>query len=291
MASSSSPRYPECKICSYKQTRDRTPVPIYHHHWSTRQVRVLQGVEYSSRNRKYLCPSCVETHLVAMPYGLDICLSDSTLHNFHQPRDPGVICPPDSSHVDWVTIPGAKVEDLLVAWRAEYSRVSRPMRVLLVAGLNDLIKGGDFESLTRDIKRFQDNVSHQNNFHPGKSNSFAVAPLLPAPKLVWYTDNGPTSSTYVNRIEEMTRINEWIQTFNMKNGIHQVPRFHTMGIRTSKRKVEGKMVTFKTHRWNEWRASEQVEDKLHVVDKVRVKMGKYVLKYFQAEREMKGPLV
>ena len=26
------------------------------------------------------------------------------------------------------------------------------MRVLLVAGLYDLIKGGDFESLTRDIK-------------------------------------------------------------------------------------------------------------------------------------------
>ena len=193
--------------------------------------------------------------------------------------------------MDWVTIPGAKVEDLLVAWRAEYSRVSRPMRVLLVAGLNDLIKGGDYESLTMDIKRFQDNVSHQNNFHPGKSNSFAVAPLLPAPKLVWFQDNGATSSSYVNRIDEMTRINEWVQTFNMKNGINQVPRFHTMGVRTSKKRVDGKKVEFKTHRWNEWRENEQYEDKLHVVDKVRVKMGRYVLKYFQAEREQKGPLV
>ena len=96
--------------------------------------------------------------------------------------------------MDWVTIPGNSVEDLLVAWRAEYSMVSKPMRVLLVASLNHRNKGRDFKSLTRDIKRFQDNMSHQSNFHPGKCNSFAVAPLLPAPKHVWYTDNGPTST-------------------------------------------------------------------------------------------------
>ena len=95
---------------------------------------------------------------------------------------------------------------------------------------------------TRDIKRFQDNVSHQNNCHPGKSNYFAVAHLLPAPKLVWFPDNGATSSSYVNRIDEMTKINEWVQTFNINNGIHQVPRFHTMGIRTTKKRVEGKKV-------------------------------------------------
>ena len=121
--------------------------------------------------------------------------------------------------------------------------------------------------------------------------SFAVAPLLPAPKLVWFQDNGATSSSYVNRIDEMTRINEWVQTFNMKNGINQVPRFHTMGVRSSKKRVDGKKVEFKTHRWNEWRENEQYEDKLHVVDKVCVKMGRYILKYFQAEREQKGPLV
>ena len=77
----------------------------------------------------------------------------------------------------------------------------------------------------------------------------------------------------------------------MKNGVYQVPRFHTMGVRSTKKRVEGKKVEFKTHRWNEWRASEDYEDKLHVVDKMRVKMGNYVLKFFQAEREKKGPLV
>ena len=36
----------------------------------------------------------------------------------------------------------------------------------------------------------------------------------------------------------------------------------------------------------EWRVR-RYKDKLHVVDKVRVKMGNYMLKYFQAEREQK----
>ena len=58
------------------------------------------------------------------------------------------------------------------------------MRVLLVAGLNDLVKGGNFDSLIVDFKRFDIYVRHQNRYHPGKNNSFAIASLLPAPKLV-----------------------------------------------------------------------------------------------------------
>ena len=64
-----------------------------------------------------------------------------------------------------------------------------------------------------------------------------------------------------------------------------------MGTRTSKRWVDGAMSEFKTHRWNDWRASEDREDKLHLSDKLRVRMGQYVHKFFLAERRDKGPLV
>ena len=281
----------KCTICSFKQPPGRDKVPIYHRHSSSRQARVLQGAENSTRIRSYLCPSCQIRHPTYMDYGLDICLSGSTMHDFHQPRDPQVVCPPDSSHVDWLTIPGASVEDLLFAWQVEYGHETRPMRVLLVAGLNNLVKGGDFESLTYQFKRFQVNVRHQERNHLGKNNSFAIAPLLPAPKLVWFPDNGPTSSAYVNRRDEVTKINEWIKAFNMKNGIRQVPAFDHMGTRACKKKVGKQMVEFKTHRWNLWRASEGYEDKLHLVDKERVRMGQYILKFFQAERRDKGWLV
>ena len=286
-----SSRSNKCMICSYKQPPGSTKVPIYHRHSSSRQARVLQGSEYATGNRTYLCPTCQVPHLAELDYGLDICLSDSTLHEFHQPREQGVVCPPDSSHVDWLTIPGATVEELLFAWQVEYGRVERPMRILLVAGLNNLVKGEDFESLKTQYRRFYFNSTYQNKFHPGRSNSFAVAPILPAPKLVWFPDNGACSPNYVNRRDEVATLNEWVKTFNMKNDIHQVPAFNIMGTRTTKKRVGGQQTEFKTHRWNLWRASEAKEDKLHLIDRERVRMGQYVLKYFQGERRDKGPLV
>ena len=282
---------PKCMLCSYRQPLPETPIEIYHRHRSARQVRVLQGAEYATRDCDYFCPTCQASHLARLPYGLDICVSTSQLHEFHQPRQPGVVCPPDSSHVDWLTIPGARIQDLLLAWKIDYHRQPRPMRVLLVAGLNDLIKGSSFDEITQQILRFRVNVDHQVHYHLGKPNSFAVAPLLPAPRLVWFPDNGPTSPEYVNRLAEVDRLNEWIRNFNTFNNISQVPRFNIWGTRTTKRMVNGAQVEFKTHRWNEWRASEAFEDKLHLTDKMRIKMGQYVVKYFQGERERNGELL
>ena len=153
-----------------------------------------------------------------------------------------------------------------------------PMRILLVAGLNDLMRGGGFESVTTQIERFRALVKHQNRYHPGKPNSFAVAPLLPVPKLVWFPDNGTQAPGYPNRIEEVKQINDWIKVMNMHNNISQVPMFNIWGTRTTKRMVEGAQVEFKTHRWNAWRASEAFEEKVHLSDKMRVKMGQYVVK-------------
>ena len=78
----------------------------------------------------------------------------------------------------------------------------------------------------------------------------------------------------------------------MKSSIYQVPAFNIFGTRSCKKKLkDGQQVEFKTHRWNLWRASEGFEDKLHLVDKERVRMKQYVLKYFQGERRDKGPLI
>jgi hypothetical protein len=46
-----------------------------------------------------------------------------------------------------------------------------------------------------------------------------------------------------------------------------------------------------THRWNEWRSSEPNVDKFYLCDKMRAKMGKFVVKFFEVELERKGPLI
>ena len=282
-------RRPRCNICSFKQSTSL--MPVYHRHHSTHQVRVDQGVEYASKNCSYMCPSCKIQHVAKLPYGLDICISDSTLHNVHYPKEPGVNGLRDTSHVDWLTIPGATVEQLLYAWQVEYANESRPMRLLLVAGLNNFLKGGNIETLTSQIVRFGEKVKYQDILKPQRSNSFAVAPLLLAPKLVWFPENGNPSSNYVNRMDEVEDVNNWITIYNMSNNIKNVPDFHHMGTRLNKRVVYGVQTEFKTHCWNQWRASESRENKLHLADFWRVKMGQDVVKYFQEQRRLNGSLV
>ena len=74
------------------------------------------------------------------------------------------------------------------------------MRILLVAGLNDLIKGGSRESFMQDIKKFKATVDWQNRHHIGEANQFAVAPLPMPPKLVWYCDNGLIPAEHPGRM-------------------------------------------------------------------------------------------
>ena len=101
----------------------------------------MQGAEWSVSNRSIFCPTCVKHHPVRPDCGLNICLSTDQLHEFHHPSDPGVQCPPDDVHIDWLTIPGATIADLEFAWKIDYEKSKRPMRILLCAGINDLLKG------------------------------------------------------------------------------------------------------------------------------------------------------
>ena len=281
----SRPRPPQCELCSFMQPPPFTKIPVYHQHSSAKQFRVLQKVEYENENKEYLCPTCQVTHPARPDYGLNICVSSSQLHSFHHPRDPSVVCPPDTSHVDWVTIPGAKISDLDLAWRVDYQQETRPMRILLVAGLNDLIKGGSRESVITAITQFRSVVNNQNRFHPGAQNQFAVSPLLCPPKLVWYEDNGPMPQGHLgNRREELDLLNNDILSFNAQSGLLHVPHFNTLGVRRTKLWYEdGSWRNVLQHRWNHWRASEEVVDKLHLVDSLRVKMGGMVLRYFEGE--------
>ena len=190
----------KCSICSYRQVSPSRPAPIYHLHNSAKDVRILQGVEYKTDNLDYFCLTCQVFHKNRLPSGLNICVSTSQLHDFYKPKEQGVTCSPDTFHVDWVTIPGATISDLLHAWQADYHREWRPMRVLLVAGLNDFIKGGDFNSVKEEITKFRKEVQYQallrslvlphSSTPPKWSGSLMMAPL----PLITGTDRKNSSS-------------------------------------------------------------------------------------------------
>ena len=226
------------------------------------------------------------SHQAFLPCGLNICVSTSQLHNVHHPRDPGVVCPQDSVHIDWLTIPGGKIDNLLHAWRLDYYHEHRPMRILLSAGLNDLVQGGTKDTLMSAIRHFKEVVDSQNRNHPRAKNEFAVATLINPPKLVWYPDNGPPPAGHHNRLQEIKELNDDIIKFNCENNMFYAPRFQMLGVRKTKKWfADGSFSNFKSHRWEAWRATEPVHDKLHLSDQLRVRMARGVVRYFQGEVE------
>ena len=285
---------PECNICSYRQhklinqSEPLPSMPVYHRHYSTREIRILQCVEYSSRNRLYMCPTCELQHHVRPETGLNICLGDSQLHEFHLPREPGVICRPDRTHVDWVTIPGATIPTLEYAYQVDYGRYKIPMRVLLVAGVNDLLKGGTI-TITNSILNLKNIIDEQNQFHPAAKNELVVATILNPPKLTWFSDTGPPPPGHTNRLEEIGQLNQWIVEFNLGYG-NPTPRFHRFGVKCGRKFVNGASVPLHVHQLKKWRQSEAVGDMVHLNDYWRTRLGAAVVHHFESELEKKGVL-
>ena len=279
----------QCNICSFRQPKPMTPRPVFHRHFSSTEIRITQGVEWSTTNRPYMCPTCEEFHPSRLSYGLNVCLGDSQLHEFHLPQDPSVKCRPDSLHVDWITIPGATIPTLDMAWQVDYAKYNRPMRVLLVAGINDLLKGGTFSTVTRDILALWHTIEEQNSFHPESPNELVVATLLNPPKLTWFPDTGPSPPGHVNRLDEIRQINDWILEFNREHG-HNTPRFHRFGVKVGRRFVNGEQVPLHVHQLRRWRQSEAVGDMVHLNDYWRTRLGASVVNHFKGELDTRGVL-
>ena len=283
-------RPPKCNICTGRQLRPKPAVSVYHHHYSSREVRIMQGKEYSKPSTQFMCPTCQNYHPIRPTYGLNICLGTSQLHEFHTPREEGVTCTPDELHVDWVTIPGARISTLETAWQVDYAKYKFPMRVLLVAGLNDLIKGGNKESVTNSILNLKLAIDDQNKYHPDTPNEFVVSTLLNPPKLVWFPDTGKPPHGHINRYDEISSINQWIVEFNDGYG-NPTPRFHRFGVKCGRKLVNGVQVPLHTHQMRRWRQSEPVIDRLHLNDEWRIRLGKSVIHHFQSEQARRGILV
>ena len=91
---------PRCDICTGRQPYPKRSEEVYHKHFSSREMRIFQGVECDPRNKIYMCPTCMNHHPAWPECGLNVCLATSQLHDFHSPREDEVTCPPDNLHID-----------------------------------------------------------------------------------------------------------------------------------------------------------------------------------------------
>ena len=278
------PHRQKCYICSHSQSG----AAVYHRHFSSLHLREITGIESSGSS--YLCPSCKSHHRPYPEPRTKIIVSDSTLHEFFAPPDHARTkreYKGDIMHVDYVTIPGAKIDTLINAFSLDYivKPHPRPIDVVLVAGYNDLLAGCSKQDLMNSFLRFTTTVMSAGPSNSVEKNTVVVGDLMYAPQLSWFTDNGPLPSNHRgNMVDQIDWLNQAILSLNLDNGITEYHRLYKYGVRNYTRKHQDMFGNvhhrkIKMHRFEHWREQEP-STMLHLSNAQRYKMGAAINKYF-----------
>ena len=136
------------------------------------------------------------------------------------------------------------------------------MRVLLVAGLHDVMNGVPVDNITNSILNFKNVVDDQKKMHPAVKNDLVVATLMNPPKATWFKDNGVPPRNHTNYLEQIMAINKWIIEFNESYG-NVTPRLHRFGVRCGRKFSHGEYVPLQAQQMNKWRQSEEIAERFH----------------------------
>ena len=246
----------------------------FHQHYCSKFYRECIGVLLTPA--VHYCPSCKRFHKNELQCRIKLCISDSVLHKFWNPKR--IRFRGDETHIDYISIRGAKINALTEAWEIQYGSDPRPMDILLVAGLKDVEKGREIKKIMLAFEHFVDLVQWQGQqFHPGVENTCVIAPLMYPPKLCWFADNGPPPPNFTNHLEKVKTLNTLIEELNDKS-VAKAPNFTTFGLRKSFKRGRDRT----THRWSHWREEVKAE-KVHLKADIKIKMGRQVVKYFRHE--------
>ena len=193
----------------------------------------------------------------------------------------------DIMHVDYITIPGAKIDTLTNAFCLDY--VSKPhpraLDVVLVAGCNDLLAGRSKQEIMNSFTRFTTSVMNAGPPNSEVKNTVVVGELMYAPQLTWFNDNGPLPPNHGgNKLYDIEWLNEAILALNLDNGVTEYHRLYKYGVRNYTRKHEDKFGNqhhrmIKMHRFEHWREQDPCR-MLHLTNEQRYKMGSAINKYF-----------
>ena len=152
------------------------------------------------------------------------------------------------------------------------------MDVILIAGLNDVLKGKSGQAIVAAFKHFADLVVWQGEqHHPDQPNTCAVGTSIYPPQICWLENDGPAPTSFDNQFRNLRWLNRQIEIMNAEAQI-RTPSFHTLDLRKVTRNGKGQT----KHRLEHWREGERA-NKLHLRDDQRIKMARQVARYFKHE--------
>jgi hypothetical protein len=276
---------PYCCTCSeinLVDEKQRAETIKYHNHSSSLRFRIEASLDQCGQ---YRCLDCKqEIHHYKSSTRIPLLVSSSTLHAWagHSRSD----YPGTPFHLDYLTVPGARLDDLRQAVFAEYSKSELPIDITLVAGLNDVMQNRSLEDIFYDLSRFKSMVQEWN-----PENTFAIC-TLPYPPKITYLKGDPAyhrrtliqdGSDKLHLLQALTtRIINLNLEGNRPDQTRRAPRFHTWGLKSSP-SVHGELHrslgSLDQHRRSQWRETNSIHQ-LHLSNQVRIRMGKAVVNYY-----------
>lgn len=273
-----------CRICSeHSSDIYKMKKPICHTHNSSLDYRINAPVDTNGNFHCITCKNTPHSHKSGRRYS--VLVSSSTMDNWQGRRDLNNYAG-DDIHLDFITIPGGTIQILTHAFLAEYGKTHRPVDVLLVSGLNDVLRGRSVGQIMADISVFRTAVKSLPGYL-GSASTFSVATPPFPPKFTSLP--GDSRQIQANKLDLMVDLTERIKLTNrsanhpfLPTGI--APCFHTWGMRSGilshTENPEFLLERMTGHRRGEWREPDP-DDMLHLSDETRVRMGKAVLTYFK----------
>merc|ERR1712015_360210 len=283
-----------CRICT--EAEANTARAVYEHrHESTLYMRMNQKLDIHGMMN---CTFCLDKkHYVNPAKRYPILITSSFLNGFRSPFL-GSGYAGDESHVDSISIPGATIESLMIAFAAEYGHMRHSVDVCLAAGLNNFDKDS-VQEMIRKYRAFKTLVLNRND-----GSTFSICTLPMAPKLTdiepskepgqgWTGGRKTAKMAYLNdQIKELNSEPMWLkrmlagaelEVVGRSASVMFAPCFHSWGLDNSKgwsMQVDGRTRGgINGYRFADWREREQ-KNMLHFNDAVRFRAGQAVLKYF-----------
>ena len=269
-----------CRICSEHTSKLRPVMKVVRHkHFSTLVYRQAAPVD---KNGNYPCFHCERTpHSFRMGSRYAILLTSSTLHMWQGRREFNHY-KGNEIHMDESSIPGGTIGDLRHALSAEYSNTYRSLDVLVVCGINDVLREKTTQEVLAEFRGLQETV---HALAPaGQQNSIAIATLIIPQKIASLKDRGVDSN-----LTKMVAINDGIKELNRSQPqgslpVKFAPLFHTWGMagrRNNIQRPRNLLGTMIHHRASQWRETE-ANRRLHLSDATRLRMGRTCVGYFKA---------
>ena len=260
-----------CTICSEHTSRQRRELaPIYHAHHSTLSYRIHARLD---RWAQFFCPTCAGGfHCIKTGVRYPLLISSSTLSSWRGRLDLNGY-EGDRLHMDEIMIPGSRVRNLMHAFQAEYGGIRRPVDIVLVAGINNILDGQQPGEVMFEIKEF-----HREAMRI-RGSSFAVA-TLPFPPCLSILPDDRHTRVKRDATEALKTLNTLIREFNRGNSndvvdVSRCPLFHTWGlrsVRSSRPDINGPraiMEYLPAHNPAAWR-ERKPQDQLHLSDSTRL---------------------